>query len=57
MYVCKTNFRFWSKERKKYFKMNRSRKRFKCLMIYLFISFLYTCMFPACYFRERIYVA
>ena len=52
------NFCCRSKERKKYFKMSRSTKRFVFFFrIYLFISFLYTCMFPACCFHQRTYMA
>ena len=37
MYVCTL-----------FFKMNRSMKRYVFFKTYLFISFLHTCMFPAC---------
>ena len=38
--------------------MGRSTKRFVFFeLIYLFILFLHTCMFPACCFRQRIYMA
>ena len=35
--------------------MSRSTKRF--VFIYLFILFLHTCMFTACCFRQRTYMA
>ena len=37
--------------------MSRSKKRFVFFRIYLFILFLHTCMFPACYFHQRTYKA
>ena len=41
------------REKSKYFKMNRSTNRsFKKI----FVSFLRTCMFTACCFRQRTYV-
>ena len=53
-------FRCWSKDRKKskYFKRNRSTKRFAFFFFfenYLFRS--YMLMFPAYCFRQRTYVA
>ena len=57
MCIRKKLFRCRSKERKKYFKMNRSTKRFVFLKIYLFILFLHMCMFPACCFHQRTYMA
>ena len=36
--------------------MNISTKRFLFFAIYLFISILHTCMFPACCFRQRTYI-
>ena len=39
------------KERKTYFKMSQSTKRFELFRIYIFM-----CMFPACDFRQRIYM-
>ena len=37
--------------------MSRSTKRFIFFRIYLFILFLHTCMFPACWFHQRTYMA
>ncbi len=37
--------------------MSRSMKRFVFFRIYLVILFLHTCMFPACCFRQRTYMA
>ena len=37
--------------------MSRSTKRFVFFKIYSFILFLHTCMFPACCFRQRTYMA
>ena len=51
MFCCK------SKERKKYFRIWRSTKRFVFVFrIYLFILFLHTCIVPACCFRQRTYM-
>ena len=46
-----------SRERKKYFQMSRSTKKFVFLRICLFISFLHGCIFPCCCFRQRTYMA
>ena len=40
-----------------FFLIGRSTKRFVFFRIYLFILFLHTCMFPACCFRQRTYMA
>ena len=37
--------------------MSRSMKRFEFFRIYLFILFLLICMFPACCFHQRTYMA
>ena len=50
-------FRCRSKERKKYFKMSMSTKRFVFLRVYLFILFLHSWMFQECCFRQRTYLA
>ncbi len=39
------------------FKIAKSTKRFLFFGIYVFIMFLHTCMFPACCFRQRTYMA
>ena len=48
---CRSN-----REKSKYFKMNRSTKRF-VFFKELFILFLHMSMFPACCFHQRTYVA
>ena len=53
IHIHKKTFRCRFKEKKKYFKMNRSTQRSVFfLKIYLFISFLHTSKFPACCFAR-----
>ena len=40
-----------------YIKMSMSTKRLVFFRVYSFISFLHTCMFPGCCFRQRTYMA
>ena len=60
IYICKKISSFFfvegpKREKSKYFKMNKSTKRF-VFFKELFILFLHTCMFPACCFDQRKYV-
>ena len=57
MYICKHFFCFyWFKERKsKYFKMNRSTKRFEFLEESFFRSYICVCLQLASFAREHMW--